>query len=488
MTTQLWSAEDAAAAIGGRAVGDWAGVSGVSIDTREIAAPEGGGFGDLFVALAGERRDGHAFVADALAKGAAAALVSKRPEDVAADAPLLIAPGDTLSALEALARAARARSAAAALAVTGSVGKTSTKDMIAHILRVAGPGEGATHAAVRSFNNHWGVPLTLARMPAETAAGVFEIGMNHPGEIGPLSRLVRPDAALITTVEAVHLEAFDSIEGIADAKAEIFEGLAPGGAAILNRDNPHYARLRAAAEAAGAGEIFAFGEGAEAARLIAAELIEVGANGAPVTRVTAALFGEELVFEIGAPGRHFAMNALGALLAARIAGAPLLAGAQALSSWSAVAGRGARERLSLPGGGEILLIDESYNANPASMRAALDAFAAVEPPGTAETSGRRIAFLTDMLELGPTAPALHAALAEAPGMTALDTVHTAGPLMAALHETLAPERRGAHFADAAAMADAAPGLLRAGDAVVVKGSLGSKAQAVAAGLRGVTAS
>ena len=462
--TPLWTSEDAMAATGGHGVTTWA-ASGVSIDTRSIAP------GDLFVALK-DQRDGHDFVADALAKGAAAALVSRRPEAVSADAPLLVVD-DVLKGLEALGAAARARSGARVVGVTGSVGKTGVKEM----LRACLSGSGPTHAPEKSFNNHWGVPLTLARMPAGAAFAAIEMGMNHPGEIGPLSRLSRPDAAVITTIAPVHMAAFETVEGIAHAKAEIFEGLAEKGAAILPRDNAHFDILREAARAKGA-VVTTFGADPAADLRLESARVTPGA-----TVVKASLRGHPLVFKIAAPGAHLAMNALAALAAVDAVGADMARATMALSSWTAPEGRGARVRIELGAAGmdgSIDLIDESYNANPLSMRAALAVLAAARPTDAVGRidRGRRIAFLGDMLELGPEEAALHAGLADAPEMALIDTVHTCGPLMKHLHEALPREKRGKWFENSAEMSANARRALDAGDVAMVKGSLGSRMAAV----------
>jgi UDP-N-acetylmuramoyl-tripeptide--D-alanyl-D-alanine ligase len=456
----LWTAAEAAAATGGRATGDWT-ATGVEIDSRAVAP------GDLFVALEGGARDGHGFIADALAKGAAAAMVRHVPEGVAADAPLLIVD-DTLAALGRLGAAARARLAPSArvIGVTGSVGKTGTKEMLREMLAP----QGRTHAAAKSFNNHIGVPLTLARMPADTAFAVIEMGMNHAGEIGPLSRLSRPHVALITTVEAVHIEFFDSEEGIADAKAEIFEGVAPGGVAVLNGDNRHYARLRAAAEARGLS-VTTFGRDGEA-RLRSAELRE------GVTVARAEIGGVALAFKIAAPGRHLAQNALGALACVAAAGGDLARAALGLADWRAPAGRGARWVVALGDhgvDGEIVVIDESYNANPASVGAALEVLEATPVrDGVGRIArGRRIACLGDMLELGADAEAMHAGLAAHPAMAKVDCVMTVGPLMRALHAALPAEKRGEWHGDAKSAAKRLRRVVDAGDVVMVKGSLGT---------------
>jgi len=461
--TPLWTAAAAAAATGGEAVG-WDAVTGVAIDTRELAP------GDLFVALRGENRDGHAFVADALAGGAGACLVTHRPEGVAADAPLLVTD-DTLDALRALGAAARARAGARIIGVTGSVGKTSTKDMLRAMLE----GQGRTHAAARSFNNHWGVPLTLARMPADAEYAVLEIGMNRANEIAPLSRLARPHVALITTVEAAHLETLGTIEAVADAKAEIFVGLEPDGVAVLNADNAHFARLSAAA---GGRRIIPFGRAAEEFRLLDAR------PAGSATVITAEARGTPVAFKLATPGAHFAANALGALAAADAAGADLARAALALGTWSPAPGRGARVTVELgPAGtdGAITLLDDSYNANPTAVAAALAVLAQAETDGgrgARGARGRRIALLGDMLELGPVENALHAELADLPEIAEVDRIHCCGPRMRHLHEALPARRRGIWTKDSDDLAEAAATLVDAGDTVMVKGSRGAKMSVV----------
>ncbi len=458
----LWTAREMAEATGGRLQGDWSGVSGLAIDNREMDA------GDLFIALQGISHDGHVYVARALEAGAGAAMVSHIPEDVPAGAPLLVVD-DTLKALEALGIAGRARVDAKVIGVTGSVGKTGTKDMLRAMLSA----QGRTHAATRSFNNHWGVPLTLARMPADTEYAVIEIGMNHPGEITPLSKMARPHVALITTVEAVHMVAFESVEQIADAKAESFAGLEPGGVAILNADNPHFERLKAATDA----KVLDFGRSADAFRLVT---IEVGSES---TRMIAVLNGAEAEVQIGAPGEHLAMNALAALSAVTAVGADTTRAAEALASWTPPSGRGMRARFRLPGGGEFTLLDESYNANPASMGAALSVLAAAEPGEGPHRAGHRTAFLGDMLELGPTERALHAALARHPAVQNIDQVHCCGPLMQALHDALPADKQGTYCADSVQLAQIVEETVDAGDVVMVKGSLGAAMRHVVSAIK-----
>ncbi|MEM0923568.1 MAG: UDP-N-acetylmuramoylalanyl-D-glutamyl-2,6-diaminopimelate--D-alanyl-D-alanine ligase [Pseudomonadota bacterium] len=450
----LWTRDDLVAATGGEASGDWQHVGGISIDTRTIQR------GDLFVALQGDHRDGHEFIAQALDAGAAAVLVQDWPEDLTGPQPRLMVE-NTMQALQALGHEGRARTRAKVIAVTGSVGKTSTKEMLAAMLSP----QGATHAAEKSYNNHWGVPLTLARMPAATEFAVIEIGMNHAGEITPLSRMARPDVAIVTTVEAVHLAAFNDVGEIADAKAEIFAGLGPEGVAILNTDNPYHDRLAAQTEARKIG----FGADGDL-RLISAEIA------GQATILKAELHGQPLVAKIGAPGRHFARNALAALGAVGVVGGDLARAALELSGWSPPDGRGQRARILLgPKGidGEITLIDESYNANPASMRAALEVLAAAsvtDNTGRIE-KGRRIAFLGDMLELGPAEADMHASLADS--LQGIQIVHCCGPLMRHLHDALPSGKRGEWAGNSAALAGQIPRLLDAGDVAMVKGSLGS---------------
>jgi UDP-N-acetylmuramoyl-tripeptide--D-alanyl-D-alanine ligase len=448
MNEPLWTAEETVAATGGKASAPFT-VSGISIDTRTLER------GDLFVALKGDNNDGHRFVADAFAKGAAAALVSA-PVD--AKGPLLEVT-DTLKGLEALGSAARRRSRAKIVAVTGSVGKTSTKEA----LRVMLSGFGATHASAASYNNHWGVPLSLARMPRAAGFGVFEIGMNHAGEIAPLARFVQPHAAIITTVEPVHIEFFASVEAIAEEKGEIFAGLVRGGTAIINRDSPYFTLLRAKAERYD-GRVLGFGAHSEAdAQLIA--LVPEGEG----ARVTAVICGRPLTYHLGTPGRHMAMNSLAVLACAEAFGLVLSEAAQQLGRLTPPKGRGARSALCGPGGA-FTLIDESYNANPASMRAALALLGEAKP---AET-GRRIAVLGDMLELGIGGPAFHAGLAEAIEAADTDLVYVSGALMEHLWDVLPPYRRGARAASASELAQILVGDLKAGDVVMVKGSFGSR--------------
>lgn len=451
MMTPLWRPEEIVEATGGKPVGPLGPVSGISIDTRTLAP------GDLFFAIKGDARDGHDFVQGALGNGAAAAVVAdERAAEFEAAGPLVVVP-DVLEAMRRLGIAARHRSAARIVAVTGSVGKTGTKEA----LRLAFERLGATHASVASYNNHWGVPLTLARMPREAAYGVFEIGMNHAGEIEPLTRMVRPHVAVITTVEPVHIEFFRSIWGIADAKGEIFAGLEPGGTAVLNRDNPYFERLRAHALASSAGRILTFGEHADAD--VRAERIILKPD---MSIVEARILGTPLVYRVGAPGRHVAMNSLSVLATVKAVGGDLAVAALALADLAPPTGRGERTVLRA-NGGDFVLIDEAFNANPASMRAALANLGATQPG----PRGRRVAVLGDMLELGTEGPTLHRELADSVAENS-DLVYAAGPLMKHLVEALRPERCGGYAATAAELEPTVLATIRAGDAVMVKGSKG----------------
>jgi UDP-N-acetylmuramoyl-tripeptide--D-alanyl-D-alanine ligase len=465
----LWTAAEAAEATGGRLAGTAWEANGVSIDTRSLSP------GDLFVALK-DVRDGHDFVAQALEAGAAAALVSRRPEGVAEDAPLLLVE-DVLPALEALGRAGRARSRAKVIGVTGSVGKTSAKEMLRSVLG----GQGNVHAAEKSFNNHWGVPLTLARLPQDADFAVIEIGMNHPGEIAPLARMARPHVALITTVAAAHLEAFESIEGIASEKASIFEGLESGGTAIINADLPVTPILERAVPQGAARLRFGEGEAADF-RLL---------DAVPAADSTACRAGTpagELLYKVASPGRHVAQNALGVLATVAAVGADLGIAATDLGQWQPPEGRGTREDLVLDRGDEtqvLHLIDDAFNANPASMAASLDVLGVAQPSDNLgrRRRGRRVAVLGDMLELGPLEQSLHQEIADHPAMERLDRVHCVGPRMRALYDVLPSRLRGEWVAEAPELAARARELVDAGDVVLVKGSKGSRVSLVVDAIR-----
>jgi UDP-N-acetylmuramoyl-tripeptide--D-alanyl-D-alanine ligase len=451
----LWTIDDMAAAMRAERQGPLPrAVSGLSIDTRTVAP------GEAFFAIAGDNRDGHAFVEAALAAKAGVAVVAgDRRGDFANDAPLLIVP-DVLEALRNLATAARLRTSAKVIGVTGSVGKTSTKEA----LRLALSKDGETHASVASYNNHWGVPLSLARCPAGARYAVLEMGMNHAGEIAPLSRLARPHVAVITTIAPVHLEFLGSLANIADAKAEIFLGLEPGGTAVINRDIAQFEQLRRRAAAAGVTRVVSFGEHAKAdARLVKCVLHPA------CSTVQADILGTELTYKVGAPGRHLVLNSLAVLATAELVGADLALAALALAELKAVAGRGVPIEIDLPNG-PALVIDESYNANPASVAAAL-ALLGHAPIGP---HGRRIAVLGDMLELGPKGKALHRGVAAQVVADEIDLVFCCGPLMQALWQALPPGRRGGYAENSAALEAQVVSAIRSGDVVMVKGSLGSR--------------
>jgi UDP-N-acetylmuramoyl-tripeptide--D-alanyl-D-alanine ligase len=460
MADRLWTSDEIAAAVGGSVTGGAFACTGVSIDTRTLEP------GDLFVALAGVR-DGHEFVAQAMAKGAAGVLGARPVE-----APSVQVSGEVLTALEALGQAARDRAPQVRRgAITGSVGKTSvTQAVRAGLFRA-----GRAHSSVKSYNNHIGVPLTLARMPKDTERAVFEIGMNHADEIVPLSQMVRPHAVAITTVGPVHTENFpDGEMGVARAKAEIFAGVEPGAVAVLNADNQWFDFLKDEAEKAGA-RVAAFGAGAECAAQLTGFRVEEGR-----AIVSAVLHGKALDFPILQTGAHWGPNSLAVLLMLEALAVPLETGLAALAAFEPLEGRGAERTVRIPGGA-FTMVDESYNANPISMAAAIGSLG-VRP------AKRRIVALTDMLELGEDAHRFHADLAAPLEKAKVDLVFCAGPLMQALWDALPPTRRGGYASSAA---DLAPQLARAvepGDVVMVKGSNGSKAGVVAQALATLDAS
>lgn len=464
----LWNAIDAEQATGGKATCDW-NAHGVSIDTRTLQK------GDLFVALK-DVRDGHDFVAQALEKGAAAALVSHRPDGLDKDAPLLIVD-DVLSALEKLGIAARNRTQAKVIGVTGSVGKTSTKEMLREILTP----QGATHVAEASYNNHWGVPLTLARMPVATDFAVIEIGMNRPGEIAPLSKMARPDVVMITTVAAAHLEAFENIEGIAVEKASIIDGMVPGGTAVLNADIETASILKGHAQAHGS-TIVDFGETATEWCVKDVRLSE------DKTIISTQAKDAEYLFKLSVAGRHFAMNAVGVLAVAEAVGADPMQASLDIANWNPPAGRGTREVITLDAArsGETLdLIDDAFNANPTSMVAAFEILAAGQPRDNVGriVKGRRIAVLGDMLELGDGEIEIHEELAENTDLQSADVIHCVGVRMQSLYQKLSEEKRG-HWAEKASeLASQVSAIVDAGDVVLVKGSKGSKVSMIVDAIR-----
>jgi UDP-N-acetylmuramoyl-tripeptide--D-alanyl-D-alanine ligase len=457
--SELWTAEEAQAATGGRLLhgDDWK-CNGVSIDTRTLEP------GDLFVALK-DVRDGHDFLAQAFVSGASAALISdaRKIEDLGAG----LAVPDVLEGLRKLGEAARDRSAAKRVAVTGSVGKTSTKEALAVCLSAS----GRTHRSVKSYNNHWGVPLTLSRMPRESEFAVFEIGMNHRGEILPLTQLVKPHAALVTTIAPAHVENLGSLEAVAYEKGDIYAGLEPGGSAIIPADAPHADRLIAAAERNGAN-LVRFGRGAECeARLIKFDMDETGSN------AEAEILGRVIRYRVGVEGAHWALNSVAALVATDVVGGDLEAAAHALEHLRAFDGRGVATRIEAPFG-TFMLVDDAYNANPASMAAAFSTLSARKPAN----GGRRIVALGDMLELGPDERAYHAGLAQPLEQAGVDLVFAAGPRMAALIEALPASRRGGYAENSEALIPIIASALRPGDIVLVKGSNGSKMSKVVAAL------
>ncbi|MCV3209073.1 UDP-N-acetylmuramoylalanyl-D-glutamyl-2,6-diaminopimelate--D-alanyl-D-alanine ligase [Mesorhizobium sp. YC-39] len=450
----LWTSEDMVAAMDGRPLGPMPeGVTGISIDSRSLAA------GEAFFAIKGETMDGHDFATAAIKAGAGVLVVAegKLPALGRLTAPMIVVE-DVLAALEKLGLAARARSSARIIAVTGSAGKTTTKEALRHGLSAV----GKVHASAQSFNNHWGVPLTLARMPADCDYAVFEIGMNHPDEIRPLVKMVRPHVAIITLIAAAHLGFFRSLDEIAKAKAEIFEGLEPGGAALLNRDDPRSKLLGKMAKDAGVEQVYGFGENARATFKLVKCVLH-----ADHSVITAKIGGQEVTARIGAPGRHMVQNVLAVLGAAHLVGADITRVALALADISAERGRGKRHLLRHPKG-SITLIDESYNANPASMGAAMALLNATPVSG----EGRRIAVLGDMLELGDHSAKLHAALAELIVGTETRNVFLGGPEMRALADILPGEIETEYRTGAEELKPVLLSTLRPGDVVMIKSSKG----------------
>ena len=460
----LWTTQELLAATGGALHGNVKGaMNGVSIDSRTVAP------GDIFVAIKGDAMDGHDFVVKALQAGAGVAMVSRMTDEMRDAGAVLQVAADPLRGLVNMGRAAREWSKAQIIAVTGSVGKTSTKEMLLRALSAS----GLTHGSAASFNNHWGVPLTLSRMPRNAAYGVFEIGMNHSGEITPLVKMVRPHIAIVTIIAASHLRNFNSLDEIALAKAEIFSGIEKGGTAIINRDSEYFDLLSAAAKAGGAKTIIGFGKHVEAS-----VRLERVALHPTCCCITADVLGEKVTYKLGMPGEHMALNSLAVLAAVKSAGADLARAMLALADAAPAKGRGVQEVLSAPGG-ELLLIDESYNANPTSMGAALALLARAK----LGKNGRRIAVLGDMLELGQFGAQLHADLAKPVDAAGVDVLYAAGPLMRNLWDVVPAAKQGAYAATSAELKDQLLSHLRAGDAVMIKGSLGSKMGLIVDALR-----
>ena len=468
MTAKLtWRAEDVLRAVHGHCLHEqtWE-AYGVSINTRaELKS------GDLFVALEGPKHDGHDYVGAAFAAGASAAIVSRQAPQIPADAPLIYVE-DTFSALEFLGIAGRARSKASILAVTGSVGKTTTKEMLRQTLHAV----GMTYANEGSLNNHWGVPLSLARLPSEARYGVFEMGMNHAGELANLSRLVRPDIALITTIEAVHMEFFSSIEDIADAKAEIFYGMKPDGVAILNRDNNQYSRLYALAKAQGLKKILDFGYHAKASgRLVDYSPSEEGAI------IKAEILGKKIEYRLSVHGEHLALNSLGALLASVAAGGDLETCADALHHFQQPAGRGVLETLSTENG-SLTLIDESYNASPVSVIAAIRVLGQLAK----SQSARSLLILGDMKELGSASPSLHKELQKDIAESDISQVFCCGEMMAHLYEALPLAQRGALARDSRELSPLVTRAIKSGDIITIKGSHSMQMEHIVDALRAMS--
>lgn len=461
MNPPLWNFEEFLEAMKGRPIGvKPEAVAGISIDSRTIRP------GEAFFAIQGDRFDGHDFTSRALSSGAVTAVVSEgRLASMGHIKGSLTVVADVLEALGDLGRAARARSQAKIVAITGSVGKTGTKEMLAHALAA----DGSVHYSPASFNNHWGVPLSLSRLPADRNYAVFEIGMNHAGEIEPLTAMVRPHVAIVTTVEPVHLEFFKDVKEIARAKGEIFSGLEPGGTAIVNRDNPHYALLARMARKAGAERIVAFGAHDKAdARLEKVALKD------DCSCVSAVILDEPVSYKLGMPGRHLVQNSLAVLAAVVAVGGDLAKAAISLSTLIAPKGRGTRHRLQLGRDDEAVLIDESYNANPASMRAAISLLGNTNPSG----GGRRIAVLGDMRELGEEGSALHAGLADALVEAEIDRIYLAGPLMASLRDALPLHTVGGYAESTGELEPILFEAIAPGDVIMVKGSNASRMEAL----------
>jgi len=454
----LWTVAEIVKATGGRPEGILDGpISAITIDSREVP-PE-----SLFVAIKGDTHDGHDFVGKALEAGASAALVSEAYHAKNGGQNLIVVL-DPLKALEQMAVAARSRSRAMIVAVTGSAGKTTTKEAIRTVLAAA----GQTYWSIKSFNNHWGVPLMLAGLPREAQFGVFEIGMNHAGEITPLVKLVRPHVAVITTVAAAHLEFFNSVADIALAKAEIFNGLEPGGTALLNADHEYLHILFAQAREAGVGRIVTYGYEENSDWWIAGVTQLDNKMAADIRHG-----GQSYHLRLNVPGKHMVANAVAALAVSHLAGEGTKVALDALGEFGAPEGRGLTLKLG-PKKNPLLLVDESYNANVASMNAALELFAAAKAPG-----GRKIVVLGDMLELGPQGPLLHASLADAVLKSGAAHVFLVGPVMRSLADALAQraerDRESPGVTHVQAVEEIGEPLfatLAYGDAVMVKGSKG----------------
>lgn len=463
----MWVVKDIEQATGGNGHGARWSADRFSIDSRSVAA------GEIYIALQGERVDGHDYVAQALENGAEAAIVHHMIDGVPENRQLLVE--DTFEALRDLAAYHRRRVDATFVGVTGSVGKTGAKEMLRKVLST----KGKTYASHGNFNNHIGTPLCLVNMPLDAQFGVFEMGMNHAGEISQLSTLVQPHLAVITTVEAVHLEFFDSEEHIADAKAEIFDGMSKGGSAVLNADNPHFLRLKRAAEKHGLGNVISFGVN----EMAICRLMEYGAD-THGSDVVATISGTPVSYRLGTIGRHWALTSVAVLAAADALGCDLPKAAESLGQFQEPKGRGRLTPLAWHGeDAALLLVDDSYNASPSSMMAAFDKMRELKQ---ASPNRRTVAVLGDMLELGDLAPRMHAALAEGLKKAEVDKVHTAGSLMKHLRDKLPSTMHGRHTATAEELLPLLEGALEAGDMVLVKGSHGSGMWKLAEGLEAVS--
>lgn len=458
--TCLWTSHEITALVNGRCQTDFS-ITGLSIDSREVVK------GDLFIALNAER-DGHDYVATALENGAAGALVNYLPKDVNPDnKSLIITSQNTLAALNVLGITARQRTQAKVVAITGSVGKTGTKEQLRTIFKAI---DKNTHAAVRSFNNHIGVPLTLARMPASTTYSVFEIGMNHPGEIAPLAKLCTPDVAMITTIAPVHLAAFDDVAGIAREKASIFRGLKSNGIAIIPRDTHYYQIVADTARACGVLDANTLTFGIHPAA--DARLLKCTSKGNQTIAHAHIRGYGDLEYTINANGQHLALNALGALLCAQVCGVDLTTAATALSEWFPPTGRGDKWQINVSTREQFTLIDDSYNANPASLAASLDVLAQT---AKSANGGKRIAILTDMLELGEHEETLHKEIATQSSIAHIDTFYLAGTRMKYLFDALPKDKQGLYAPDAATLVTLMHECSYNRDIVLVKGSNGSNA-------------
>jgi UDP-N-acetylmuramoyl-tripeptide--D-alanyl-D-alanine ligase len=444
----LWTSAEIAAATKGTCTGKWH-VDGISIDTRTVKP------GDLFIALQGPNHDAHDFVGEAINKSASGALVSYIPRQTPAEK--LVLTKDTMAALQELGKEGRRRSHAKIIAVTGSVGKTGCKEALKQVLSAQAP----SFASAGSYNNHWGVPLSLSQMPQATVYGVFEIGMNHAGELGPLSKMVRPHIALITGIAAVHLGHFKDLKEIARAKAEIFEGIEKNGTAVLNGDDAHFELLKDAAQKAGVKHILRFGRGAGFEAKLEEQTLE-----AEQSRVRATIMGQSISYIIGAPGEHWVMNSLAVLLCAQAAGADLKKAAQAFENLALAEGRGGAQTVALPAGGSFTLVDESYNASPVAVEAAIRVLAKRQPG----PEGRRIIVLGDMKELGGESRKMHVNLAPAILQAKIAQVYACGSAMRDLFEALPENLRGAWCSTSGDLAPLVAAAVKDGDVITVKGS------------------